>query len=136
MTFETVGKALAHDSAELHVQGNAVYIDDMREPDGTVHLAPGYAKVGARGKITKLDLSSVRAAAGVITVLTAADIPYKNDCSPTVGDDPILANGKIEFHGQVIFAVVAETRDAARRAVLLAKIEIAQVPPRSPCMTL
>ena len=129
MTFETVGKALAHDSAELHVQGNAVYIDDMREPDGTVHVAPGYAKVGARGKITKLDLAAVRSASGVIAVLTATDISYKNDCSPTVGDDPILANGEIEFHGQVIFAVVAETREAARRAVLLAKIEIAQVPP-------
>ena len=104
MTLETIGKAVAHDSAELHVQGNATYIDDMREPDGTVHVAPGYAKLGARGKITKLDLSAVRNSAGVIAVLTAEDIPAKNDCSPTLGDDPIFAESEIQFHGQVIFA--------------------------------
>ena len=129
MTLETIGKAIAHDSAEMHVQGNAVYIDDMREPEGTVHVVPGYAKQGARGKIKKLNLSSVMTAAGVIAVLTAQDIPNKNDCSPTLGDDPILADGEIQFHGQVIFAVVAETRDLARRATLLAQIEIAEETP-------
>ena len=53
-----------------------------------------------------------QAAPGVVAVLTAADIPGINDCSPAAGDDPILADGRIVFHGQVIFAVVAETRDA------------------------
>ncbi len=127
--MKTVGKAIAHDSADLHVTGSAIYIDDMREPEGTVHVAPGYAKEGARGKIISCDLSAVRAVAGVIAVFTAKDIPHKNDCSPNAGDDPILADGTIEFHGQVIFAVVAETRDAARRATRLAKIEIAAEPP-------
>ena len=129
MTLDIVGKAFMHDSAELHVQGNAIYIDDMREPEGTIHVAPGYAKFGARGKITKLDLSAVRKAAGVIAVLTAKDVPAKNDCSPTLGDDPIFAENEIQFHGQVIFAVVAETRGQARRAALLATIEIAQETP-------
>ena len=129
MTFEIIGKAIAHDSAELHVQGNATYIDDMLEPEGLVHVAPGFAKEGARGKITKLELSGVRNAAGVIAVFTAQDIPHKNDCSPFAGDDPIFAKGEIQFHGQVIFAVVAETRDAARRAARLAIIEIAQETP-------
>jgi xanthine dehydrogenase large subunit len=127
--MKTVGKFIAHDSADLHVTGAATYIDDMREPDGTVHVAPGFAKDGARGKIISCDLSAVRAAAGVIAVLTVKDIPHKNDCSPTIGDDPILAEGDIQFHGQVIFAVVAETRDAARRAAGLAKIAIAQDTP-------
>jgi xanthine dehydrogenase large subunit len=125
----SVGKALAHDSANLHVQGTAVYIDDMREPDGTLHLAPGYARDAAKGKIVSLDLDAVRAAPDVVAVLTAADIPGHNDCSPALGDDPILADGRIDFHGQVIFAVVATTRDAARRAARLAKIEIAAETP-------
>ncbi len=126
---ETVGLSLAHDSAALHVQGTAVYIDDMREPDGTLHVEPGYAAEGARGKIRKLDLDAVRAAPGVVAVLTAQDIPGVNDCSPAHGDDPILADGAIEFHGQVIFAVVAESRESARRAARLARIEIAGEPP-------
>ncbi len=122
---ETVGLALAHDSAALHVQGTAVYIDDMREPEGTLHVEPGYAPNDARGKITSLDLDAVRAFPGVVAVLTAKDIPGVNDCSPALGDDPIFAEGVIEFHGQVIFAVVAETREIARRAARLAKIEVA-----------
>ncbi|MBI2720442.1 MAG: xanthine dehydrogenase molybdopterin binding subunit [Rhizobiales bacterium] len=122
---DTVGLALAHDSAALHVSGRAVYIDDMREPDGLVHVVPGYARDAARGKIKSVDLDAVRKYPGVVAVLTCKDIPGLNDSSPTIGGDPILADGAIEFHGQVIFAVVAITRDAARRAARLAKIEIA-----------
>jgi xanthine dehydrogenase large subunit len=127
--MKIVGKSHTHDSAELHVTGTATYVDDMREPEGTLHVVPGFAKDAACGKILSCDLSAVRAAPGVIAVLTAKDIPGKNDCSPSMGDDPILADGHIEFHGQVIFAVVAETRAAALRARMLAKIEIAQEVP-------
>ena len=128
ITTETVGLALAHDSAALHVKGSAVYIDDMREPEGTLHVAPGYAPVGAKGRITACDLDAVKKAPGVVAVLTSEDIPGVNDCSPgrALKDDPILADGQIYFHGQVVFAVVAETRDQARRATKLARIEIAK----------
>jgi xanthine dehydrogenase large subunit len=113
----------AHDSAVRHVSGTAIYIDDIPEPEGTLHVAPGGAPA-AHGQIKRLDLDAVRAAPGVVRVLTHADIPGKNDCSPMKGDDPILAERLVEFRGQVLFAVVAETRAAARRAVQLAEIEI------------
>jgi xanthine dehydrogenase large subunit len=126
-----MGEPLPHDSAARHVTGAAVYIDDKLEPEGTLHLAPGYAANGASGRIARLDLDAVKKASGVVLVLTAADIPGLNDCSPARGlhDDPILADGRIKFHGQVIFAVLAETRDAARRAARLAEIEIAEERP-------
>ena len=124
LLMKSVGQALAHDSAALHVQGNATYIDDMREPEGLVHVYPGFAREGAVGKIRSIDLTAVRETTGVIAVLTAKDIPGVNDCSPSIGGDPILADGAIEFHGQVVFAVVATSREAARRAARLAKIEI------------
>ncbi len=125
----SVGRALAHDSAERHVRGTAAYIDDLPEPAGTVHVAPGGAPV-ARGAIRSVDLDLVRAAPGVVAVLTATDIPGANDCSPAFGGDPILAAGEILFHGQVVFAVVAETRDAARRAARLARIDVEPLVPR------
>ena len=78
---KTVGLSLAHDSAALHVQGTAVYVDDMREPEGLVHVYPGFASDGAAGKIASIDLDAVRAAPGVIAVLTAGDVPGVNDCS-------------------------------------------------------
>ena len=125
-----VGLALAHDSAVRHVQGTARFIDDVPEPATLVHVAPGYAPLGARGRIATLDLDAVRAAPGVVAVLTAADIPGSNDCSPVFGDDPILADGRIQFHGQVVFAVAARSRDEARRASRLARIEVEEEAPR------
>ena len=38
-------------------------------------------------------------------------------------DDPIFVDGRIDFYGQVVFAVVAKTREQARRAAKLAKVE-------------
>ncbi|MGZ5829913.1 MAG: xanthine dehydrogenase molybdopterin binding subunit, partial [Xanthobacteraceae bacterium] len=111
-----------------HVSGSAVYVDDIREPEGTLHIAVGGAPA-ARGKIKQLDLDRVRASPGVVAVLTASDIPGVNDVSPVKGDDPMFAETAIEFLGQVIFAVVAQTRDVARRAARLAVIEIDSEPP-------
>jgi xanthine dehydrogenase large subunit len=123
-----VHRPLPHDSASKHVQGAAVYIDDVREPDGTLHVAVGQAP-RARGRLVALDLDAVRSAPRVVAVLTAADVPGINDVSPAFGDDPLFAADAIGFHGQALFAVVAQTRDAARRAVKLATMEIAHEPP-------
>jgi xanthine dehydrogenase large subunit len=118
-----VRKPLPHDSARRHVQGAADYVDDVREPQGTLHVAIGMSPK-ARGTIRALDLSAVRAHPGVVRVLTAADVPGKNDVSPAAGDDPMFAETRVSFHGQALFAVLAETRDAARRAAAKAVVAI------------
>ena len=118
-----VHKPLPHDSARLHVQGAATYVDDIREPAGTLHIAIGMADK-ACGRLKGLDLDAVRAAPGVVAVLTAADIPGKNDIAPVFADEPLFADEEVMFHGQALFAVVARTRDEARRAARLAKIDI------------
>ena len=117
-----------HDSAHKHVSGAAVYIDDITEPTGTLHAGLGLSTV-AHGIVKSVDLSAVRAAPGVVTVLTHEDVPGINDISPSyMHDDPVLAAGKVEFHGQPIFCVIAETREQARRAARLAKIEYEELP--------
>ena len=101
-----------HDSAHKHVAGEAIYIDDMPEPAGTLHGCLGLSTV-AHGTILGMDLSGVRAAPGVVDVLTGADVPGENDISPTGRhDEPVLAERVVEFFGQPIFAVIA--RDAGR----------------------
>lgn len=117
-----------HDSAHKHVSGAAVYIDDITEPTGTLHVGLGLSTV-AHGILKSVDLSAVRAAPGVVAVLTHEDVPGVNDISPSyMHDDPVLAAGKVEFHGQPIFCVIAETREQARRAARLAKIEYEELP--------
>lgn len=118
---------LRHDSAHKHVAGSADYIDDIPEPAGTLHAALGLTD-RAHAEILSMDLSAVEAYPGVVLVLTAGDIPH-NDISPShLDDEPVLAEGKVEFHGQAAFAVIAETRDAARRAARLARIDYRDLP--------
>ena len=112
--LRVVGIPTRHDSAVRHVAGSALYVDDLREPAGTLHMAVGGAPA-ARGRITRIDIDAVKRAPGVVAVLTAADIPGKNDVSPVKGDDPMFADGTVEFRDQVVFAVAAESpiwRDA------------------------
>ena len=120
--------SIIHDSAEKHVTGRADYIDDLTEPAGTLHAYLGLSGV-AHGRITAMDLDAVRTAPGVHLVLTADDIPGENDISPNgLQDDPVLAFPLVQFHGQPIFAVIAETRDLARRACKLARVEYDELP--------
>jgi xanthine dehydrogenase large subunit len=118
-----VYKPLPHDSGAKHVQGAAEYIDDMVEPTGMLHVAVG-GSPAARGKIRNIDLTEVRNLPGVVAVITAADIPGKNDISPASADEPAFALTEVLFHSQPVFAVVAASRDAALRAALRAKIDI------------
>ena len=126
----SVGTRLPHESAHLHVAGAAPYIDDLPELAGTLHAALGLSEV-AHGRIVGLDLELVRAMPGVVAVLSADDIPGPNDCGPVIHDDPILADGVVHYAGQPVFAVIAQTRDQARRAAARARdaIGIEALPP-------
>lgn len=120
-------KPSKHDSAPLHVTGQAAYVDDIPTPDTTLHLAFGTSTC-AHGHITAMDLEPVRNARGVIAVLTDADIPGHNDVSPSPTPEPLLTSDRVEFHGQPIFIVVATTHLAARHAARLAKIDYDELP--------
>lgn len=123
-----VGSPRIHDSALKHVAGEAVYIDDIAAPEGLLHAYLGTATI-ARGRLLSLDLSAVEAAPGVVAVLTAADIPGANDISSTHRhDEPLFATAQILFHGQPLFAVVAQTREQARHAAALARADYAEEP--------
>jgi len=116
-----VGSDRAHESAHLHVAGEATYIDDIRELDGTLHAALGLSPV-AHGRLVAIDVARLRTEPGIAAVFTAADIPGVNDCGPIVkGDDPILAQGEVHFLGQPVFAVIAADRRVARRVAARAK---------------
>jgi xanthine dehydrogenase large subunit len=122
------GKSLPHDSAKLHVSGAAAYTDDIAEPRDLLHIAIGMSSK-AHAKVTKLDLATVLSANGVADVFVAADIPGENLCGPIVADERIFSDDVVEYAGQAIFAVAAETVDEARKAARLATIEYKELEP-------
>ena len=128
-----VGKSRPHESAHLHVAGSATYIDDIAEVAGTLHAALGLSPL-AHGRLRDMQLDRIRALPGVVAVLSHADIPGPNECGAIVCDDPILAEGEVRFLGQPVFAVIATSREAARRAAARAK-EVLDIEPLPPVLS-
>ena len=122
MVARAIGRPLPHDSAHLHVSGRAAYTDDLPEPRDLLHLAVGMSTV-AHGRVRDLDLSDVFAADGVVDVCTAADIPGENNYGSIIKDDPLLADGLVQYIGQPLFAVAATSIDAARKATHKVRVE-------------
>jgi xanthine dehydrogenase large subunit len=122
-----VHRAIMHDSAARHVSGEAVYVDDIAELPGTLQVYIAMSE-RAHARLVSLDVSAVRKAPGVVAVLTVADIPGENDASPNAGDDPVFAEGEVQYIGQSVFAVAAETIADARAAASHAKVEYEDLP--------
>ncbi|REC57897.1 xanthine dehydrogenase molybdopterin binding subunit [Rhodosalinus sediminis] len=124
----SVAKPLPHDAAARHVDGTARYVDDIPVPAGTLHLCFGTSTV-ARGRVTAMDLTPVRAAPGVVAVLTAEDLPLPADVSPSAHDEPLLSDGTVHYAGQPLFLVVAESHLQARKAARRAQVSYEEDPP-------
>ncbi len=116
-----VSKPLPHDAARLHVTGTARYVDDTPTPRDTLHLAFGLSSI-AKGNITAMDLEAVRALPGVVAVLTAEDLPFTNDVSPSIHDEPLLSDGTVNYVGQPVFLVVAKSHLIARKGATLGNV--------------
>lgn len=127
-TIRSVYSPVSHDSARKHVAGSALYVDDVPEPADLLHAYFGVSEL-AHARILSMDLSAVSQYPGVIRTLTAADIPGDNEISPMHKfDEPVLADGLVQFAGQPLFVVLAQTRAIARRAATLAHVEYEELP--------
>ncbi len=123
------GRELPHESARLHVSGQAHYTDDMPELRGTLYAALITSPV-AHGELIGegIDRAALLAQHGVVAVFTAADIPGENNCGPIIHDDPFLAAGKVEFLGQPVAVVVAHDMLYAREAAAKASVAVRELP--------
>lgn len=104
-----------------HVTGKSLYLDDIPVRQGTLYAAVFYSTV-AHGKITGLDLSEAKNHPGVVDIFTALDIPGENQIGGIIPDEPLFAEHEVDFQGQPIALVVAESEFTAREARQLIKI--------------
>lgn len=118
---------LYHDSAEKHVSGESVYINDL---DGGSNMLHGYVLYSpyAHARIMNINTSKAEGLDGVYAVLTAKDIPGQNQMGPVVHDEVCLADKEVIFVGQAVVLVAAKTPDIARKAAALVQVQYEELP--------
>ncbi|WP_313474735.1 xanthine dehydrogenase molybdopterin binding subunit [Stutzerimonas kunmingensis] len=123
-----VGKSVKHDSAPKHVSGEAVYVDDRLEFPNQLHI---YARMSdrAHARIARIDTAPCYEVPGVAIAITAQDVPGQLDIGAVLPGDPLLADGKVEYIGQPVIAVAADSLETARKAAMAAIIEYEDLEP-------
>lgn len=120
-------KSTPHESAILHVTGEAVYVDDILNNemclDGHIYYSPF-----AHAKIKNFDLAKAKNLEGVICILSHKDISGHNQMGAIIKDEFVLAVDKVEFIGQAVFLIAAESDEIAKRAASLIEIEYEELP--------
>jgi xanthine dehydrogenase molybdopterin binding subunit/xanthine dehydrogenase small subunit len=119
---------MPHESATGHVTGRALYVDDTAIRRGALAVWP-VRSIHSHARLLRIDTTRALAAPGIQAVLTASDIPGLNNTGPARHDEPLFASDEIQFHGQLIAAVVGSTLEACRLAAGLIEIEYAPLPP-------
>ncbi len=117
-----VGKSVSHESARGHVTGSAKYVDDMWPTLGAVvHAWPVVAPY-AHARVVHVDSSRALAVPGVLGVFDASHVTGENNVGPVRHDEPLFPS-EIEFFGQAVVWVAAESEAIAREASALVRID-------------
>jgi len=118
-----VGARVARYEAVRSVLGERPYVDDLERPGllhGALTLSPH-----ARALVKRLDVSRARSHPGVVAVVTAADVPGERWYGLIEQDWPgFVAEGEeARCVGDVLAAVAAVDRQAAREAAALVDVD-------------
>jgi xanthine dehydrogenase large subunit len=125
-TNPVVGIPLPHESAALHVTGEALYTDDLViRTKNVLHAAPVQAP-HAHARVISLRTEPALAVPGVVRVLTAADVPGVND-SGVKHDEPLFPD-EVMFYGHAICWVLGETLEAARLGAAAVEVQYDPLP--------
>ena len=121
-----VGRALAHESAALHVSGQALYTDDLGvRMAGLLHAWP-VGSPHAHARVLGLDVSGALAIPGVARVLTSEDVPGVNDAG-VKGDEPLFPE-EVMFVGHAVCWVLADSEEAARQGAAAVQVTYEPLP--------
>ena len=122
-----VGRPVLRYGGGDRTTGAQRFVADLRFP-GALQVALMTVPVGC-ADVLAVDATAARAVPGVVDVVTAADLPSP---MPRFGvshqDRPVLAEGRVNYHGEPVAAVVAETLDAAQAAARAVRVEYRELP--------
>eukprot|EP00884_Botryococcus_braunii_P010388 jgi/Botrbrau1/19350/Bobra.0073s0075.1 len=130
-----VGKPITKHTAHLQASGEAVFTSDLELPKDGLAAAP-VLSTEALAKIVSIDTSEALALPGVFAWVDRSNIPEGGKNVDVACRDTIFADGIVEYPGQRIGLVLAETQTLAERAAKLVKVTYAPVEGRKPILTL
>ena len=121
-----VGEPQIHESAALHVSGEALYTDDLvlRTKD-VLHAWPVQSP-HTHARILGVDVEPAYAVPGVVRVLTAADVPGVNDAG-IKHDEPLFPARRCSTATRVCW-VLGETLEAARLGAAAVEVDYEPLP--------
>ncbi len=125
MRQKYIGKALPQLDSFHKVTGIAKYTHDISLP-GMLHVKL-VTSTEPHAEIINIDASEALKIPGVVTVLTGKDFPYR--LGIYVGDRDVLAIDKVNWVGHPVAAVVAETMEAAEKAIDLVEVDYKPLKP-------
>ena len=105
-----------------HTTGKSIFIDDIPVPAGMLHGKVYYSTM-AHALIKSFSIEKALEVDGIHAIISFKDIPGKNRFGAIIKDEYFLANAKVEFIGQAIFLIAAESVDIADKAAALIQIE-------------
>lgn len=120
--FSVIGKPVQANRSHEIVTGQAHYCPDIHLPGMLVGklLYPKFPCA----RINRLDTLAARALPGVVSVLTASDIPGENSyLYAEPADQPLLVTNLVRYQGDALAAVAAETEEAAQAALEAIQVE-------------
>ncbi len=125
--MSVVGRNLPHDSAEGHVSGESIYIDDI-PPQRNELIVDYLGSPFAHGKLKSIDTSEASKIPGVVALFTHKDLAH-NKFGPILQDEVLLVEDIALFLGQPVVVIAAENRPAIARAKKAIKIEMEELKP-------
>ncbi len=127
--LDNIGQPLHRPDAVEKVTGETLYADDYHF-DGMLHGATLRSAL-PYANILGIDTVAAKAAPGVHTVLTYADVPGDPRHGLVENDWPAFAGGKYpaRYVGDPLALVVAETNDIAHAALKLIVVEYEELTP-------
>jgi len=113
---KVLGRALfTEDYFVDYVLGNALFIKQVLSPY-------------PHARIKNIDYKKALGIPGVVRVITSRDIPGENQVGYAIPDQPLLAAGKVRFHGEVVALVAAVDYEKAFRAIEEVYVEYDPLP--------
>jgi xanthine dehydrogenase large subunit len=112
---------------ERHVKGESQFVDDILVPEGLLYASVSYSKI-AHGELLNINIKDAGKIKGVRGIFSSKDIPGENQIGGIVPDEELFATDRVEFIGQPIAVVVADSNLIAMEAARKIEIEVKELP--------